>query len=186
MERSELVRARVRRAYERARFGAALLAAWPVPILLAVAVVLHGHAGGVTLVAAAAVAVLLVGAAWRGQSWRRGSIAGVLAGLPPLIVPAVMMSLRGGVHCASCTPSMTNMLACTLVCLTTGIASGVAVGLRAARDPAPARFAAAALAVAATVGVMSCGATGLGGAAGIVVGLAAGGIPAIALARRPA
>jgi hypothetical protein len=183
--RADVARSRVRGAYERARLGAALLAAWPAPILLAVAVWLHGHASAFTYVAAAGVATLFVLAAWRGGSWRRGAFAGALAGLAPLVVPAVMLSMRGGA-CASCTPSSMNVLACTLICLTTGILSGVAVGLRAARDPAPRRFALAALAVAAAVGSLSCGATGLGGAAGVVVGLAAGGIPTLAFARRPA
>jgi hypothetical protein len=186
MERSELARAHARRAYERARLGGALLAAWPVPIVLAIAAILHEHIGAAALICGGALAAVLVIASWRGESWRRGALAGVLAGLPPLIVPAVMLTLRGQVHCAGCTPSMSAMLACTLICLTTAIASGVAVGLRAVRDPSPVRFAASALAVAAVIGLMACGATGLGGAAGVVVGLAAGGIPALALSRRAA
>jgi hypothetical protein len=186
MERSEFVRARVRRAYERSRLAGGLVAAWPVPLLLVVALVLHDHAGGAALVAAGALTTLLVVARWRGESWSRGAFAGVLAGLPPLIVPAVVMSMRGEVHCAGCAPSSSSMLACTLICLTTGVASGIAVGLAAGRDPWPRRFAAAALVIAAVVGLLACGATGLGGAAGVVVGLIAGGIPAVVLARRAA
>ena len=180
------MRARARRAYERARVLDGLLAAWPVPLLIALAVVLHERVSAVAVAAAAGLFVLLVAATWRGRAYRRGATAGVLAGLPPLVVPAVVIAARGEVHCAGCTPSMGNVLACTVLCVATALVCGLAVGLRAARDREPVRFAAAALLVATLVGLLACGATGVGGGLGVIVGFAAGGIPTVALARRGA
>src|SRR5689334_5385319 len=39
---------------------------------------------------------------WRGGAWRRGALAGVLAGLPPLIAPSIVLVLSRGGHCPSC------------------------------------------------------------------------------------
>jgi hypothetical protein len=184
MARSDLARARVRRAYERSRAVDALVAMWPAPILVGVAGALHDHVGAGAVIAAAALAVVLAIAAWAGHSWRRGAVAGMLAGLLPLIVPAVVVATRGSSHCAGCTPSVGTMLACTIVCISTSLVAGIAVGIAAARDRSPLRFTAAALVAAAGVGLIACGVVGLGGSTGIVVGLVAGGIPTVALARR--
>jgi hypothetical protein len=186
MERSDAVRTQVRRAYERARIVAGLRAAWPVPILIGLAAVLHERISPLLFVAATALLAVVVIAAWRGGAWRRGAVAGLFAGVPPLIVPALVIAARGEVHCAGCRPSMGNVLACTVICFAIALACGIAVGLHAARDRSPGRFTAAALGVAALVGLLACGAIGLGGGAGMVLGLVAGGVPALALARRGA
>jgi hypothetical protein len=175
----------VRRAYERDRLADGAIAAWPVPVLIALAAAMHGHAGAGAVIAGVALAAVLVVARWRGTSWWRGARAGLIAGLLPLIVPATVLAARGKVHCAGCTPSVGDALACAMICIGASLVAGIAVGLRGARDPAPRRYIAAALAAAALVGLIACGVVGVGGSLGIVAGLAIGGVPAAVLARRP-
>lgn len=182
-DRELVARAAVRRAYEHGRVVDGLTAVWPVPLLGAFALAVHDHVGAGAVIAAGALAIVLAVAAWAGRSWRRGSIAGVVAGLLPLIVPAIVVATRGKVHCAGCTPSASNLLACTIGCLTTSLVAGIAVGVAAARDRSPVRFTAAALAAAAGVGLIACGAVGVAGSLGIVAGLVAGGVPAAILLR---
>ena len=50
------------------------------------------------------------------------------------------------------------------------------VGGRAARDPAPRAFGVSAIATAVLTGLLGCGTVGLFGAAGVVIGLVAGGV----------
>src|SRR5205085_1154224 len=90
-DREALARAAVRGAYERGRIVDGLVAVWPVPVLGAFALGVHDHCGTGAVIAAGALAIVLAVAAWAGRSWRRGSIAGVLAGLLPLIVPAIVV-----------------------------------------------------------------------------------------------
>lgn len=181
--RAAIARATVRRAYERDRVVDGVVAMWPVPLLAAFALAVHEHVGAGAVLAAVGLAIVLGVSAWAGHSWRRGSIAGVVAGLLPLIVPTVVIATRGKMHCASCAPSAGNLLMCTIVCIGTSVVAGIAVGIAAARDRSPLRFTAAALAAAAGVGLIACGAVGLGGSLGIVAGLVAGGIPTAILTR---
>jgi len=173
-ERStELALRRARFAYERAH---AIAAARGVAIaggLVALAYGLHAMTPGIWL-AAAALAVALAVLGWRGGAARRGALAGVLAGLPPLLAPSVVFALAHGGHCATCEHGAT--LQCLITCFVTASLVGVAVGYRASVDPAPRRFAIAAITTAALTGLLGCGTTGLGGALGVVVGVVAGGV----------
>jgi hypothetical protein len=123
--------------------------------------------------AAGALAATLAVLAWRGGGWRRGGFAGVLAGLPPLIVPSVVFAMQSE-HCASC--GSIAQWPCTIACFGTSSLVGLVVGYGALSDRAPRRFAGGALATAALTGLLGCGTTGLGGAIGVVVGIAAGGL----------
>lgn len=158
--------ARAIRAYElaRVRSGAAGAA-------LAAGIAFVANA---PLVIAALLVPVLALAGWRGGAWRRGALAGLLAGLPPLIVPHIVDALGRNPHCAEC--HMGPTLPCVLSCFATAGVFGALAGIRALRDPSPRRFASAAIATAALVGMLGCATTGMMGAVGVVIGLVAGGV----------
>lgn len=171
MALSDVALQRARFAYERTHVYAALRGLAVAAGLSVLAVGLHRTSDATWLVAGS-LAVTLGVLGWRGGSWRRGAIAGVLAGLPPLLAPSLVFAMSHGGHCADC--EMGATLTCMLTCFGTGSLVGIFVGHRAMRDAAPRRFAVAAIASAALTGLLGCGTTGLGGALGIVVGLVAG------------
>ncbi len=163
---------RARRAYEMTHLISASMALALGGVLVVVAAALH-HTSNTSWMFAATLVLGLAALAWRGGAWRRGALAGVLAGLPPLIVPTLVIAMSPGPQCASCDTAPAWY--CVLSCLVASSLVGLAVGHRAISDRSPARFAAAALTTTALTGLLGCGTTGLGGAAGIVVGLIAGG-----------
>jgi hypothetical protein len=174
---------RARLAYERAHIVAAgkgLAIAIGVSLLAVGLHPMHHLTWAIAGLLAASLAIL----AWRGGSWRRGAFAGVLAGLPPLIVPSIVYTLSHGQHCAQCTDGAT--LPCIVACFGTSSLVGILVGYRAMLDASPARFAAAAAISATFTGLIGCGTTGFGGALGIVVGLVAGGLTGWIVAGRTA
>jgi hypothetical protein len=171
MTRSDLALRRARRAYELAHVAAAVRALVVAGVLIAIAIGLHRSSNVLWLVGAT-LAASLAALAWRGGAWRRGAFAGVLAGLPPLLAPAIVFG---------CTP--VQMWTCVLACLGAGAAVGMLVGSRAVEDASPSRFALGALATATLTGLLGCGVTGLGGAMGVVIGLTAGGLTGWVAAR---
>jgi hypothetical protein len=173
MAHSELALRRARRAYETSHVVAAFKALVLGGVLVIVASTLH-HTSRATWMFAATLVLALPALAWRGGSWRRGALAGVLAGLPPLIVPTLVIALSAGPQCASCDTSPSWF--CVLSCLGASSLVGLVVGHRAVSERSPSRFAMAALTTAALTGLLGCGTTGLGGAAGVVVGIVAGGV----------
>jgi hypothetical protein len=189
MERSELHADRAahalrsaRRAYERDHLVGAIRG---IAIAGALCVVAFGlHASTPLALAVASVLAATLGAlGWRGGSLRRGAFAGVLAGLPPMIVSSVVTTLATGGHCASCGTVATWQ--CTLACLGTSALVGAFVGYQAISDRSPSRFAGAAITTAALTGLLGCATMGLGGALGVVIGLVAGGITGWAFANGP-
>jgi hypothetical protein len=164
---------RVRRAYEGAHLFHALVGLAIVAGVSLLAAALH-HTSAVSWLLAITLAGLLGTLAWRGGAWRRGAFAGVLAGLPPLIVPSLVVAMSTTPHCAGCSETPTWW--CVLACFGSSSIVGTLVGHRATIDRSPLRFALAALSTAALTGLLGCGTTGLGGAAGVLVGLAAGGV----------
>jgi hypothetical protein len=172
-----------RRAYEAAHVRGALRGFAIAAAVTALAIGLH-RTDELTWLVAGSLAITLGVLAQRGGAWRRGAFAGVLAGLPPLIVPALVFSLGHGGHCASCAQEPT--WTCLVSCFGTSSLVGLVVGHRASLDAAPRRFAPAAIATATLTGLLGCGTTGLGGAIGIAVGLVAGGITAWVVAGRTA
>jgi hypothetical protein len=183
MARSDQALRRVRRAYEVTHLRAAGRGLAIAGGLAVLALALH-RTTSTTWLVAASLAASLAALAWRGGAWRRGAVAGVIAGLPPLIVPSVVFTLTTGAHCATCDAGPT--LPCIVACFGTGSLVGILVGYRAITDPSPRRFALGALATAALTGLLGCGTTGLGGAVGVVVGLAAGGVTGWIVAGRAA
>ena len=184
MKRSDVALARVRRAYELSHLGAAARALVIAAALVIIAFGLY-RVTAATYLVATTLAMTLAVLAWRGGSWRRGAFAGVLAGLPPLIAPAIAwtLSTTGG-HCASCETTAT--LPCIVACFGSGALVGMLVGYRAIADGSPRRYAIAAMSTAALTGLLGCGTIGLGGAVGVSVGLVAGGVAGWIVAGRTA
>jgi hypothetical protein len=183
MARSDDTLRRVHRAYEGSHLVAALRALAIAAGLLVLALGIHGSTSVMWLVALTLAATLGV-LAWRGGAWRRGALAGVLAGLPPLIVPSIVLAMSSRGHCAGCTPAA--QWACVLACFGSGSLVGILVGYRAIADHSPLRFALAAIATGALTGLLGCSSVGLGGAMGVVIGLVAGGVTGWVVAGRTA
>jgi hypothetical protein len=151
-------------------------------LLTAAAISLHRTTDATWLVASGLAATLAT-LAWRGGALRRGAFAGVLAGIPVFIAPALYFLFTQG-HCPDChvTPSLT----CMVVCMGTSSVAGVLVGNAATRDASPRGFAAGAVATALLTGLLGCGTTGIAGAVGVVLGLVAGGVTGWVTADRAA
>lgn len=182
-DREALALDRARLVYERAHLATGLRGAVLAAGLVALAYGLHEMSSAAWLIAAGLAAVL--GAlGWRGGAWRRGALAGVLAGLPPLIAPSLVFAASHGGHCPTCHDGAT--LPCMITCFATSSLVGLLVGHRAVTDAVPRRFAIAAITTAALTGLLGCGTTGLGGALGVVIGLVAGGTTGWVVANRAA
>lgn len=172
MARSEIAFAHARSAYERRHLVSAARGIVLAAALIAAAVALH-RTTELTWLVGGVLAATLATLGWRGGAWRRGALAGVIAGLPPLFAPTLMIAATHGWHCATCDQGPT--VPCLLTCLVTSSLVGLVVGHRAVTDASPRRFAIAAITSAALTGLLGCGTIGLGGAAGVVIGLVAGG-----------
>ena len=183
MARSDDALRRVRRTYEGSHLVGALRALAIAGGLLVLALGVHGSTNVMWLVALTLAATLGV-LAWRGGAWRRGALAGVVAGLPPLIIPSIVLAMSNRGHCSGCTPAA--QWACVLACFGSGSLVGILVGYRAIADRSPARFALAAIATGALTGLLGCSSVGLGGATGVVIGLVAGGVTGWVVAGRTA
>ncbi len=181
MTHPELAYRRVKRAYERAHVWSAARGLVLALAFTFAAVALHRTTQG-TWLAAAGLAATLATLGWRGGAWRRGALAGLAAGVPVFVAPALYSMFAHGGHCPDC--AMQPTLTCMLVCIGTSSLVGVAVGHVATRDPSPYRFAAGAIGSAMLAGLLGCGTTGLGGAIGIAVGLVAGGVTGWVVATR--
>src|SRR4051812_3118979 len=116
MERSELALHASRRAYERTHLVGGARGLGIAAALSAVAFGLHARTP-LAFVIAAVLAATLITLGWRGGAWRRGAFAGVLAGVPPMIVPIAVAALAHGGHCTAC--GVGSSWACTLACFST-------------------------------------------------------------------
>jgi hypothetical protein len=186
ISRDIALRARARRAYERARWLDGGRTAWPVLALVPVALALHGRsAAPATAVAGALLAIALAVAGWRGGAWRRGALPGVAAGLPLFLIPSVLMA--GCTACgAACPREAMPWLTCFAGCGLAALLGGLVLAALARRDRAPLVYAASAALTAALTASMTCTIAGAAGLLGGIVGLAAGSAPAVAGALRRA
>jgi hypothetical protein len=182
MTRPELALLRARRAYELAHVWSAVRGVALALVFTVAAIALH-RTTSMTWLVAAALAATLATLGWRGGAWRRGALAGLVAGVPVFVAPAIYSLVVVGSHCPDC--AMAPSLTCILVCLGTSSVVGSAVGYAATRDPSRSRFAGGAIASALLTGLLGCGTVGMAGAAGIVVGLVAGGVTGWVVASRP-
>ena len=164
---------RARGAYERSHVLAGVRGLAIAAGLALLAVGLH-RTTEITWLVAGVLGATLAALGWRGGAYRRGALAGVAAGLPPLLAPALVFALSHGGHCPDC--QMQPTLTCLLTCFGTSSIVGILVGRIATADATPRRFGLAAVATAALTGLLACATTGYAGALGIVVGLVAGGV----------
>lgn len=180
MEPSEAaLAARARRAYEKGRLAAAF---WRAAPLVPVVAWIVGWCRYPALAAGcgAALIVLTVAFAWRGEIWGRGVTPGLAAGLAPLVLPLLMRG-AGDV----CMGEMCCSL-CVVSCVGGGLLAGVLVGHRAAALPdGRGSFLAVAGTLALLAGAPACAFAGAVGLAGLVLGFAVGTAP-VMLARATA
>lgn len=172
MARPDLALARARRAYERSYIVSALRALGLAAALVVAAVALH-RTTDMTWLVASLLGATLTTLAWRGGAWSRGAFAGVLAGIPVFIAPALYFLTTAG-HCPDC--NMSPSLPCLLICVGTSAAAGVLVGRAAPHDSSPRRYGLGAVATAMLTGLLGCGTVGFAGAVGVAVGVVAGGV----------
>lgn len=169
---------RARDAYERARWRRALVNAWPVAALLALAV-----GTGVTWSRALpfALANLIVAtiALQRGRELGRAVITGWIAGSVPLVVSLLACRVPHACVAGTCYQW------CVPACMLAGAIAGVWVMRRAMRSSdGRTGHALVGAAIACTTGAIGCMALGLGGTLGMLVGVALASAPAWALGHR--
>jgi hypothetical protein len=174
---------RARSSYERAHVLAGARGVLIAGVLSLAAVQLH-RTTQLTWLVASLLAATLATLGWRGGAWRRGAVAGVLAGLPVFIAPTIVFWISHAPRCPDCPLGPT--LGCMLTCFGTSSLVGIVVGVTAMRDTSPRRYAAGSLATAILTGLLGCATTGLGGATGIVIGLVAGSVTGWVVAGRTA
>jgi hypothetical protein len=168
MDTTERLRQRARRAYEWGRLRGALAnAGWVAP-MVAVSALTCGHpwtTAGVGLV----LALLVTASLWRGGDVGRGVRPGLLAGLAPLLLPAVACG-----H--TCIGGMCVLL--PAVCVVGGTLSGLVVSGFAFRALPPRPLVlSSAFVVAGLVGSLGCLLLGLSGVVGMAAGMALGAAP---------
>ncbi|HJQ99611.1 MAG TPA: hypothetical protein VJ826_14950 [Candidatus Polarisedimenticolaceae bacterium] len=166
---------RARSAYERARLREAMLSAWPVPLLAALALYLGGERGDIAL-AAAVLILVVVALRWRGGALGHGVTPGLLAGGVPLVIPSLVMGAAQACS-ASCS------FWCAWSCVVGGLVAGGVVGwLAASRAGGRVAFLVAGAAVAALTGTMGCCLMGGTGVGGMLLGFLAAAAPIAMLA----
>jgi len=114
--------------------------------------------------------------AWAGRDWARGMRAALLAGLAPLLVPLAAELL--GHACTATT--------CYYVpgaCLLGGLLGGLVLAGYPGRRSDTRAYALAALGVTVACGLVGCLFAGLGGLAGLALGLTLGSVPVLVLRR---
>ena len=167
------LQAGARRAYESVRLTLALARSLCLPPLVWLSSSCCSEPAEV-LIGGAVLVVAVTYCLWRGQAWRRGVQAGILAGGIPMLAPVAMRAAdhvcAGGVC----------YLAPTL-CILTGLAGGLALGVLAPRprDEGGIPFLVTCL-IAGLAGSVGCFVFGLIGVGGMALGLLAGGSPLLA------
>ncbi len=170
----ETLRASAVRAYEFGRLRAAFAFALPIGVLAAVAV--SSCAGrGRAYPAVTAVALLLIAFEWWGGALRQGARVGLVAGLAPFLLPLLSIRLGPILGAPFCPPSPALLVAA-------GVVAGFALGARGALRGSLG-FWAAAGSIVIGCGAAGCLASGVSGLAGLALGVGAGIVPAVAMAR---
>ena len=167
--------ARARGAYERGRVGLGLLTASSVLPMAVLSFLACGRPAA-TASGAFALVVLVATAAWRGQDAGRGARLGLLAGVPPLLLPVVVGATG---HLCSADVCFLFPFACLAGGLLGGLVLGV-LGVRAKLGPTGIVVAGVAAGLAGSLGCIVAGAIGV---VVLVLGLAGGLAPALAWRR---
>lgn len=168
-----LLLARARRAYEGGRVGLGLLMAAAVVPMAVLSFLACGRPAA-TLSGSLALVLVVATAVWRGQDAGRGARLGLLAGVPPLLLPAVVGATG---HVCGADVCLLFPVACLGGGLAGGFLLGV-LGVRAKLGPTGIVIAGIAAGLAGSLGCIVAGAVGVGV---LVLGLAGGLAPALAL-----
>lgn len=171
------VSARARRAYERGRLLRGLGYTWPLLGLIPAALWLHAASLGRIALVAAALAIALVAAAWRGRGWARGALPGVLGGLPAFFVPYLVAP--AGSSCERCAHPDAHWSTCLALCFAASLSTGVVLAVLARRDRDPRGFAASAALMAALTAAITCSLAGAAGLGGVALGVTAASLPVL-------
>lgn len=166
---------RVRRAYELGRVLLGLRRAAIVAPMTALSL-LACERPGATWVAASLLATAVVILEWRGLAFARGARVGLLAGIPPLLLPLLVRATFHVCNASFCLPYAG-------VCLAAGVVGGGFMGLSAVRRGVGGSGVAAAGLVASLAGTLGCLVAGVGGVVGLIIGLGLGAVPLIVLRR---
>jgi hypothetical protein len=165
---------RARRSYELGRLGWACRWAL-VTALLAMVTLVGGPPPAAPLACVALLAGALTTFLWSGKSWARGARGGLLAGLTPCLLPALVRAVH--VSCAAICPSTNS------VCIAAGVMAGIVLGVCAREAARDVRFALAAGVVATLFGAVGCLSAGLAGVAGMGIGMLAGAAVPVLISR---
>jgi hypothetical protein len=120
-------------------------------------------------------ALVVVAGRVRGGAWEDGARAGAIAGVAPCLLPAAMRALDPDL----CARLMTGI---PWPCAVGGIVAGAILGLRL-RPAAGLPFWASALAALGFAAALGCIPAGVMGFSGLLVGVIAGGAPALVVRR---
>jgi hypothetical protein len=176
-----MTKSKARNAYERAMLARGMRGAWPVALLVPLAMLVHAPASSPSLILAigAALVLALVALGWRGGAWARGAWTGLVAGIPLFLVPVVIAPRDACAHACAHGPPMACVIACTAI----GVAAGVGIAWLASRDPNRSARLVASILVAGLVGSLTCVVAGGAAVLGAAAGLTVGSIPVVALLR---
>jgi hypothetical protein len=169
---------RARAAYERARWWHAVIASWPLAVLLAISL-----AADVGLARALPFAIvggaLAIVCMQRGGELGRAVITGWIGGSLPLVAALVACRIPHACVAGTC------YAWCMPACIVAGAVAGAWVMRRAlARPHGRTGHAIVGALVATLTGAMGCMALGIGGTLGMLLGLALASAPTWVLARR--
>ena len=163
---------RGRWVYEFGRLGwASHVLLFILPLLLVARGV--GRPAGLVLGLGGALSLFALGLAALHQRYARAVLAGVLAGLPALVLPLVLRNadiLRlGGAAVDPCIPAS----------ILSGAMAGVFVSLRAVGEKHQLSFWLAAVVTTALTGTLGCSVAGSAGVLGLMAGVVAGTAPVV-------
>ena len=168
------VRRAARRAYERGRAEGALMRG-AVAAVLAMPGLFLCHPNPAAPLCLAGFALVVAAGRFRGGAYEEGTRAGALAGIAPCLLPAAIQA-AGGNACAVAFAGI------PWPCAVGGVAAGVILGFTSRMGRGLPFWASAlvALGLGASLGCLPAGAAGFGA---LVLGVFAGGVPALAVRR---
>lgn len=159
------IRARALWAYELGRLRLGLRAALFVIPMIGITL-LANQQHEIPLIMGGLLLILAIGLLWRGETYGRAVMPGLLAGAAPLLLPLV---LRAGGHCCfggAC------WSVCMLGCIGGGLVTGVVLGLASAAQPQQRwTFLGTAMLIAGVAGMLGCLIVGAAGILGMTLAL---------------
>lgn len=160
---------RARRAYELGRLAVAIRVLVVVGVLVTIGL-LESHARGWIWLTTSALATTTVGLRWHSRVGGDDALAGMQAGVVPLLMGVSFCRVLG-------CPTGTLASPYGVLCMTVGVLSGIWIGRHAAHATTFGLMRwISTLAVAALVATLGCAGLGLGTNAGIVIAMVAGAV----------